>query len=230
MKRVNQIIWGIIFIGVGVLLCLNIFDILSFSLFFEGWWTLLIIIPAAVSLITGNDKTGSLIWLAVGVLLLLFCRDIIRFEMIWKLALPIIIVLIGIKMLVGNRASRAGEVIVQRIKNTDGKISNGNAIFSGENMNLDGEVFEGAELNAVFGALKCDLRGAVINDDCVIKASAVFGGIDIIAPDGVRVVVSSNSVFGGVSNKHKAPEAAEGVQVHTLYVNGSALFGGVEVK
>lgn len=230
MKRVNQILWGIILIGVGVLLCLNIFGIADFNLFFDGWWTLFIIVPAIVSLITGNDKTGSLIWLCIGVLLLLFCRDILRFDLVWKLALPIIIILIGIKMLIGTRASRAGAEIVQRIKQNNGNMKNGNAIFSGENMIFDGEVFEGAELNSVFGGLKCDLKGAVINDDCVIKASAVFGGIDIIAPDDVRVVVSSNSAFGGVSNKHKAPIVPDGTPVHTLYVNGSALFGGIEIK
>ena len=40
-------------------------------------------------------------------------------------------------------------------------------------------VLSTAELEAVFGGMKCDLRNAVIQGDCVIHASAVFGGLDI---------------------------------------------------
>ena len=31
---------------------------------------------------------------------------------------------------------------------------------------------------------------------------SVFGGVDLIVPSGVNVVVKSNSVFGGVENKN----------------------------
>ena len=41
------------------------------------------------------------------------------------------------------------------IKESGTELKNGTATFSGVNMNFDGEVFEGAELNAVFGGVKC---------------------------------------------------------------------------
>ena len=97
--------------------------------------------------------------------------------------------------------------------------------FSGDNVSFAGEFFEGAELTAVFGGIKCDLRGAIINDDCAISYTAVFGGIDIIVPEGVNVKVNSTSIFGGASNKtSKTPNAP------TLYVSGLCMFGGVDVK
>ena len=104
MKQANRVLWGIILIGIGILLGLNAFGITNFSLFFDGWWTLFIIVPAVVSLITSHDRTGSLIWLCIGVLLLLFCRDILSFDMLWKLAIPAIIILFGIKLLFGDKA------------------------------------------------------------------------------------------------------------------------------
>ena len=67
----------------------------------------------------------------------------------------------------------------------------------------------------------------MINGDCVINASAVFGGIDIYIPAGLNVKVNSNSFFGGVSGKSLRNDPNN---THTLYLNASCLFGGVEVK
>ena len=94
-------------------------------------------------------------------------------------------------------------------------------------MNFSGEVFQGAELNAVFGGVECDLRNAIIEQDCVIQASAVFGGIDIYVPTNVNIKVSSNSIFGGVSNKtaNYHDELAP-----TIYIKCNCMFGGVDIK
>ena len=68
---------------------------------------------------------------------------------------------------------------------------------------------------AVFGGVKCDLRNAIIEKDCAIQVSAIFGGIDIFVPAGINVRVNSNSIFGGVSNKTAAHQNAP-----TLYISG----------
>ena len=86
---------------------------------------------------------------------------------------------------------------------------------------------EGAELNAVFGGLDCDLCGAEITGDCVINASAIFGGIDIFVPENVNVKIHSTSIFGGVSDEKKRRFDAS---KPTVYIRGTALFGGVDVK
>ena len=40
MKRGNEIVWGVILIGVGLLLGLNAFGITRVELFFDGWCSL----------------------------------------------------------------------------------------------------------------------------------------------------------------------------------------------
>jgi hypothetical protein len=97
--------------------------------------------------------------------------------------------------------------------------------FYGGDMAVDGDVFDGAELTAVFGGVKCDLRKAVIDHDCAIEVSAVFGGIDILVPDHINVRVNSAGLFGGFSNKTPARK-----DVPTLYISGICLFGGVDIK
>ena len=99
MKKTTKIIWGIILIAAGVLFSLDALGILTFQLFFDGWWTLFIIIPCVISLFTERDKTGSLIGIAIGVFLLLCAQGVLAYDMLWKLLLPIAVIIIGLKML-----------------------------------------------------------------------------------------------------------------------------------
>lgn len=225
MKKTSNIIWGIILVAAGVIFALNALNIATIDVFFDGWWTLFIIVPCAVGLFQEREKTGNLIGIAIGVVLLLCCQDILDFSMLWKLLVPAVIVIVGLKMLLtGIFGNKANEMIV-KMKEDGVKPKACCAVFSGSNLNYSGEVFEGAELTAVFGGVKCDLRNAVIEKDCAIGATAIFGGVDILVPDHVNVKVSSNSIFGGVSNKTASHKDAP-----TVFISGTCMFGGVDIK
>lgn len=59
MKRVSGILWGIVLAAVGVIIALSGLGIITLNLFFEGWWTLFIIIPCLIGLITDSDKPAA---------------------------------------------------------------------------------------------------------------------------------------------------------------------------
>lgn len=227
MKRMSSILWGVVLIAAGVIFALNAFEITNINIFFDGWWTLFIIVPCAIGVFDEKEKTGNIIGLLVGVFLLLCCQDIISFRMLWKLVIPMIIIIIGIKMVLVNILPNKSTEIIKVLKEKCGEIPNGTATFSGQNLNFDGEVFEGAELNAIFGGVKCDLRNAIIDKDCVIIATAIFGGIDILVPANVNVKVRSNSLFGGISDKSSKNSKENSV---TVYIEGTCMFGGVDIK
>lgn len=48
MNNLTKILWGIVFIVLGVIIGLNALDITSINVFFKGWWTLVIIIPCLI--------------------------------------------------------------------------------------------------------------------------------------------------------------------------------------
>lgn len=99
------------------------------------------------------------------------------------------------------------------------------AIFSGSELDFSGEPFFGGRFTAIFGGIDCNLKGALIEDGAVLKATAVFGGIDIIVPQGVNVKVSSTSLFGGVSQMQSNTTD----YANTLYINATCIFGGVDI-
>ena len=227
MKKVSKILWGIALIAIGGIFALNAFGVTDIEVFFDGWWTLFIIVPCFIGIITEREKIGNIIGLLIGVFLLLCCQNVLGFDMLWKLAVPAIIVIIGLKLIFGAVFGDKAIKMLESSKQNGDNIKTGSATFSGQDLNFNGEVFEGAELNAIFGGVKCDLRNAIIEKDCAITASAIFGGIDIYVPDNINVKISSNSIFGGVSEKEHRPYIEGAV---TLYINATCIFGGAEIK
>lgn len=227
MKKSNSIILGILLIAVGGLLALNALGITEIDIFFDGWWTLFIIVPCAVSLFTKHEKADNIFGILLGVFLLLCCQDVIEFSVLWKLFVPAVIVFIGLKMLFSGVSSgnKANEIL-KKLKEKSENLKTSYATFGGCDINYDGEIFEGTELNAIFGGIKCDLRNAVIENDCAIKIYAVFGGVDVLVPEGVNVKIASNSLFGGVSNK----TSSHAKEAPTVYINATCLFGGADIK
>ncbi len=228
MKKSNRILWGIVLIVLGVIIAFNTLKITNIDIFFDGWWTLFIIVPSAIGLFTERDKTGNIIALLIGVFLLLACLDIVSFGLVWKLLLPAIIIIIGVKLVFGGVTGKKTAEAIKRLNSAGGDRYNATAVFSGSEVDFDGtKEFCGAELNAIFGGIDLDASRAVINSDCVINASAIFGGIDLKLPDNVNVKVQSTSLFGGVSNK-KPFGSIENAP--TVYINATCMFGGVDIK
>ena len=86
MKKLNRIIWGVVLVAAGVLAALNAFGITNFDFFFDGWWTLFIIVPCLIGLVSSHEKTGNLIGLLVGIILLLYCQDVLTWQLIWQMS------------------------------------------------------------------------------------------------------------------------------------------------
>ena len=225
MKTGKNIIWGIVLVVLGFALCLSALDLIDFDLFFDGWWTLFIIIPSFISIFTEDNKTTSIIFLIVGILLLLACQDIIDFSLMGKLIAPIIIIIIGLSLLFRNAFNTSINKSIASINSTSKAKEEYTAVFAGQDVKLDNEEFHGTSINAVFGGVKLDLRNAVIKEDVVINGRAVFGGIDIYTPDNVNVQIKSNSVFGGVDNKNKNND-----KEFTIYIDATCVFGGIDIK
>lgn len=225
MKRINSIIWGLALLAVSAVLTLNAFEITNIEIFFDGWWTLFIIVPSLVGLFKGHDKTANIIGLLIGVFLLLACQNILDFEIMWKLIVPVIIAVIGLKMIF--KGTGKDKNFVKFIEENKGDMKSAFVAFSGKDVVFDDEVFYGLELTAVFSGIKLDLRNATFERDTVINACCIFGGADILLPDNVNIKINSNSIFGGIDKKKHSNSKDN---QYTVYLNGTCVFGGVDVK
>lgn len=227
MKKVESILWGIVLIVIGLIIAGNVLGITNINIFFNGWWTLFIIIPCFIGLFKNSSKTGNIIGLIIGIALLLACQGILRFELIWKLLFPTILIIVGLSFIFRDAIGGKVSTEIKKLNENRNGTNEYCATFSEQNVKFDEEKFVGADLTAVFGGVKCDLRKSVIEEDQVINATSIFGGIDIFVPDNVKVKIKSTPIFGGVSDKSNNPKDE---QAHTIYINATCIFGGVEIK
>lgn len=274
MKKNNYvgIVIGLLFLVIGGGYLAEAIGIVEeFTIFFDGWWTLFIIVPCFCGLLgKGGGKIGYLIGLAIGLFLLLTARGVLDSDKLWALILAAICILLGLNLMLPKRARRAKEeeresaetdrfdraehvtaeapsytvqedgVVCEEAPEVtvepsgdsyqeDGEKVVCSAVFAGRDIRVDNSGFYGANLSAIFGGIDLNLKNAIIRRNVTIEVRAVFGGIDIVLPSNVRVVVDVTPILGGVENGTRTPLGAD-ENTPTVYIKGTCLFGGVEVK
>lgn len=227
MKKFRNILWGLVFILIGLIFGLNALGITDINVFFDGWWTLFIIVPCFIGIFKDNEKTGNIIGFLIGIALLLACQDLLDSELLWKLLLPAILIAIGISLIFKDAIGSKINAEIKKLNENKTSANEYCATFGSQNINFDGEEFNGVDLTAVFGGIKCDISKSLIASNQVINATSIFGGIDIYVPENVKVKIKSVPIFGGVSDKKKH---ATNNEANTIYINATCIFGGVEIK
>lgn len=227
MKQVKRILWGGMLIVLGVILALAACDVVDVNLFFDGWWALFIIIPCAVGALTDYDKTWDIIGIIVGVLLLLACQDAFNSRIVFRLIVPVAIIIVGLKMMF--RGVRGSQDAAKRANSAGSSLPEDSAVFGKNSRSFAGEEFSAGEFTAAFGRLDCDLSDAVITDEAVIRANGIFGRVVLTLPADADVIVSSHALIGGVTNRHKGRGAGSAGAIR-IYVSGSCAFGGVSIR
>ncbi len=100
------------------------------------------------------------------------------------------------------------------------------AIFEGFELASRARAFRGGELVLWYGGGVLDLRGATLDPDGArLSVRSVFGGMQLIVPDGWAIRVHSLGVFGGVGSEgREAP--SEGP---LLVIDALSVFGGIGI-
>lgn len=225
MKNISEQLWGSVLIILGLILGLNSLEIANINIFFDGWWTLFIIIPCFINLFKEKNKTGDIICLVIGIALFLGCQGIINFDIIWKLMIPFILVAIGVSLVFKDTIKFNFKEQLKRLNKANE--NEYRSTFGSQTVNFSNEKFEGCSINSIFGSVKCDLRDAIIKDDVIINAGAIFGGITIRVPKDVNIKINSTPIFGYIHDekvrKHKDAKT-------TIYIKASCILGGIEIK
>ena len=251
---IGGVIIGTAILLVGVLFLLQNFGLVHVRNLWEYWpvWMIAWGIAGATS---GGHASGR-IWGGViasaGTLLLLNNLHIISTN-VWGILWPLLLIVVGLQVLYRNarrrrwrdddnfsptRGPEDGPTATPGGSAPQGETPGAAprpghldewAFFSGSRRRVDSQDFKGGEAFAMFGGVELDLRSAAITqDEVMIDASALFGGVDIQVPENWNVIVEGHGMFGGYEDKtlHTMPENAR----PRVVITGSAVFGGVVVK
>jgi predicted membrane protein len=217
MKKVSNIILGLSISILGILIGLNILEVLNFTSFFAGWWTLFIIIPSLFYVISSKNKAISIIFFIIGILLFLACNMIIDFSIIWSLLVPIIILGIGFSFLFNyfkednSRKNKKNEIGI---------------VFDKQKIKTS-KAYDGGSVNTIFGYLEYDLEKSKISKDIMIDITSLFGVTTIYLPSNVNVIVKSYTIFGTFKNSRETNKKSND---NTVFISSKSVFGGVNIR
>ncbi len=232
-KGIANAFLGLLVIAVGIGYLGNYLDFLpweNFTLFFPGWGSLFLIVPAIYFFIC---RPTSIFWPIIflaGVLILLANQDGYEFGKAAAMVLAVAIIFVGLRILLAPLFRRAKRKKREKFNavttHADGE--NSYSVRFGERIvDMSGQTFSSATLNCTFGQLNLDLRGALIEDSSVIDARNSFGEIDILLPTDVKVELNPSAAFGEVSNRHTD---SSDPTAPTLYINADCSFGEIAIK
>lgn len=220
MEKTKNILWGVILIIIGIILGLNALDITNIDIFFEGWWAFIIIIPSFIGLLTEKNKSDNALGLFLGILLFLGARGIIKIDLIWKLFVPIALIVIGVSCIFKNKDRDNNKV------DKNGK-TECLVMFSSQKIKPVDDSIKKIEVTALMGSVTCDLTELKINEDIKIEAASIFGSVNLIMPDNVEIKIKSFSLFGGVTEKQNNNKSKNS---KVIYLDSTSIFGGINIK
>ena len=101
------------------------------------------------------------------------------------------------------------------------------SFMGGQERRVNSKSFEGGELTAIMGGCKIDLREADIQgSQAKIHVFVMMGGIEMIIPQGWKVLSRVIPVMGGIADKTNPPASYS----KELIVDGFLMMGGIEIK
>ena len=102
------------------------------------------------------------------------------------------------------------------------------AIFGGARRGGRWRVHPETNISAAFGGVELDLSDATFEaDELHISINCLFGGVELIVPEGTEVVSRVGAVFGG-TDTHRLAAPQPGLP--RIVLTGFALFGGLSVR
>jgi hypothetical protein len=204
----------------GGLWLLDALEVLDAGAVIDRWWPLAVIALGAAGAVTQRRLSlGPVVVMGIGTVLLV--DQLVEVDMdayLW----PLLAVAVGGWLLVtlGRRGAPAPSSVDRESTF---------ALFGGSETRNRSPHFQHANVAAVMGGATLDLREAHVDPGARVDALALFGGVDVIVPQGTRVALHGLPVFGGYGDK----TVTDGVlpdDAPVLDVNATAIFGGVEVK
>lgn len=205
---------GLVLVALGVFGILDATGTLESSETIDQWWPVAIIGLGLIGmLVERRISLGPAIVVGIGVLLLAGTQEWTDEDLFG----PVLLIVIGLVVLAGlwhRRTAEGGNRVV---------------MFGGTKIKERSEHFSHSDVSAIFGGATLDLREAHIDQEASVDALALFGGVDVVVPEGWRVALGGTPIFGGFEDKTTG-DGEVPADAPKLTVHATAIFGGVDVK
>jgi predicted membrane protein len=101
-------------------------------------------------------------------------------------------------------------------------------VFGGVKKKVLSKQFRGGDIVSIMGGTEVDLSQADFKGKVIIDNFTMFGGTKLIIPADWSVQSEAVAIFGGIDDKR--PSAVNHDPSKIIFLEGTCLFGGIEIK
>lgn len=208
---------GLLFLAGGICILGNQFNIWDIPIFFPGWWTIFLILPALFSMVDDGIKFSNTCLLVIGGYFLLEANDWISFRLTLGSVVAMCCIIVGIRMIFGSQGERS--------RNTQQRSGDIHSSVSFASRRMDGTgIITSLDAQCTFGTQYIDLTKADLRNVDHISLQVSFGTIDLIVPTDMNYVVKKNCTLGSCDIQDNP------LGRYDIYVDVSCIFGTVELR
>lgn len=223
-NKASNFLWGALLIVAGVILGGNFMGFWEFDIFFDGWWTLFIIIPCAISIITGGSNFGNIFGLLVGVALLVHMQGFFDFDLFFDGWWTLFIIVPCIASIIKSGVN-VGNVI---------------GVFIGAALLVDAQfdlpfnfgwsmilpfILVVVGISVMFGnSARRSQNVTHINSEGVLRHTAIFSSYDTVFKDEEFYGADIFCLFGGVEM-----DLRDAIVRDDISLKSTTIFGGADI-
>ncbi|MGD8780391.1 MAG: DUF5668 domain-containing protein [Ignavibacteria bacterium] len=238
MEKSNSRAWiGALLLIIGAFFLLRNTDILPYYFLYDirFWPAIMTAVGIIIILHSRNSFLGYVLLLIGGALIASDVFDV-SFRYIWREYWPLALIALGIYFLVRkgsltNANNHPNTPWTGPESEDVGEAVDITAILNTVKRKIVSQNFKGGKITALFGGTNLDLREAKLAEGKnILDVVIIFGGLNIIVKNDMKVDVNAPVIFGGISDKRVIDPNQ--VQNHNsiLEVRGVILFGGGDIK
>ncbi len=167
-ETVKKVIIALSLLALTIVMILRAFKVIDFSLFFENWWALFIIIPSFASAIAGDFRVGKLFPIIIGILFLVGPNLDIDY---WYLIVAFVLFSIGLSLLASNRKNKSNAQFTSETENFS-------VFLSGTEVDLSNQVFTSdktIQCDVILGGVEISVPS---NVSVELIGNCILGGVE----------------------------------------------------
>lgn len=213
----SRLVFGLLFIGVGVLLFADRAGAVEVWSVVATWWPTVVILSGVAQMVARpRNVFGGAVLAAVGVVLLLWRLDVIDgVALVW----PVLLVGLGLWLLLSRSPRPVAGV---------GELVDVTAILSDRSGAGPVGSFAGGSVTTVLGDVRLDLTRSTLDaSGATLHVTTILGDLKLDVPAGWDISVTGPELLGDVTLR-RAVEPPDGAPVLRLRV--LTLFGDVTVR
>jgi predicted membrane protein len=230
---VRRILFGILFIGLGIAVIGQVAGVWNLRDYSNGWWALFIVVPGLAGIISSGFQFWNVALVIIGCWLYGDANNLLGERgMSWLWLLGIFLIVLGIRFIFGYSHKSYKKIPIgmfgdRKFNESAEDFPDYNCIFANQNIINKSQNLKGGKASSIFGKMVLDLRDVNIQNNITFEVNSVFGNLDVIISKNVPVRLDITPVFGNYHNFATIDNADKNAPY--IELRGSAVFGQINI-